>query len=302
MDRGVRREGTRWGTPRKRALFGPDGPDSMSSGSDVAEAQLRWPPDGKYPAMALSGRPYNDESLEEARSPMVELEDAVAQLQKELVEYRKEGAGEFFPDHEKVVVPSVTVAQVRGCTRMRGNGHSPGETQDAREVVTSPGEKCAEEPGYIRPVLVAGPPVYAWVVTWSLLFGSPPKRVRGFLRPPLLCQLRFNVPAVFRCVRVIDTLMKSRLCRQCSFPPRDLTWIVLVLVWLSCRLVWWSIMTSGKSGKLPAVDQAGASPTHSTPLPGTFLGLTLDLGSDRLYDLVKDIPDVMGLWALSRLL
>ena len=49
------------------------------------------------------------------------------------------------------------------------------------------------------------------------------------------------------------------------------------------------------SGKLPAVDQAGASPTPSTPLPGTFLGLTLELGSDRLYDLVKDIPDVMGL-------
>ena len=70
MDREVRREGTRWGTPRKRALFYSDGPDSMSSGNDVAEAQLRWPPDGEYPA--------------------VELEDAVARLQKELAEYRKE--------------------------------------------------------------------------------------------------------------------------------------------------------------------------------------------------------------------
>ena len=38
-------------------------------------------------------------------------------------------------------VPSDTVAQVRGCTRMRGcvgNGHFPGETQDAREVGVSP--------------------------------------------------------------------------------------------------------------------------------------------------------------------
>ena len=52
------------------------------------------------------------------------------------------------------------------------------------------------------------------------------------------------------------------------------------------------------SGKLPAVDQAGACPTPSTPLPGTFLGLALDLGSDRLYDLVKDIPDIISLWAL----
>ena len=29
-----------------------------------------------------------------------------------------------------------------------------------------------------------------------------------------------------------------------------------------------------------------------------FLGLGLDLGSDRLYDLIDDIPDVMGLRAL----
>ena len=52
------------------------------------------------------------------------------------------------------------------------------------------------------------------------------------------------------------------------------------------------------SGKLPAMNQAGASSTPSVPLPGTFLGLALDLGSDRLYDLVHDIPDAMGLRAL----
>ena len=34
------------------------------------------------------------------------------------------------------------------------------------------------------------------------------------------------------------------------------------------------------------------------PLPGTFLGLALDMRSDRLYDLIPDIPDVMGLRAL----
>ena len=49
---------------------------------------------------------------------------------------------------------------------------------------------------------------------------------------------------------------------------------------------------------LPVVNQAGATSTASSPLPGTFLGLSLDLGSDKLYDLVDDIPDVMGLWAL----
>ena len=37
----------------------------MSSGSDVVEAQLRWPPDDEYAAVAQSGRPCHDESLEE---------------------------------------------------------------------------------------------------------------------------------------------------------------------------------------------------------------------------------------------
>ena len=53
------------------------------------------------------------------------------------------------------------------------------------------------------------------------------------------------------------------------------------------------------SGKLPAMDQVVSSPAPSTPLPGTFLGFALDLGSDRLYDLVQDIPDVMGILALQ---
>ena len=50
----------------------------MSSGCDLSQAQLRWTPDGEYPMVAQSGRPYIDDSLEEARSPRVELEDVVA--------------------------------------------------------------------------------------------------------------------------------------------------------------------------------------------------------------------------------
>ena len=50
---------------------------------------------------------------------------------------------------------------------------------------------------------------------------------------------------------------------------------------------------------LPAVNQAGAATSASSPLPGTFLGLALDLRSDRLYDLVHDIQDVMGLRAIQ---
>ena len=44
--------------------------------------------------------------------------------------------------------------------------------------------------------------------------------------------------------------------------------------------------------------QVGATTSASIQLPGTFLGLGLDLGSNRLYDLIDDIPDVMGLRAL----
>ena len=47
-----------------------------------------------------------------------------------------------------------------------------------------------------------------------------------------------------------------------------------------------------------AVDKSGAATSALTQLPGRVLELALDLGSARLYDLVDDIPDVMGLRAL----
>ena len=56
----------------------------------MAEAQLGWPLDDEYPAVAQSGWPPEDEYIEEARSPRVELVDAVARLQKELAEFRTE--------------------------------------------------------------------------------------------------------------------------------------------------------------------------------------------------------------------
>ena len=74
-------EGSMWGTPRKRALFGLEGQHSVSSVSDVADAQLGWLPDNKYPEVAQSGWPPDDKYIEEARSPIVDLAD-VAQLQK----------------------------------------------------------------------------------------------------------------------------------------------------------------------------------------------------------------------------
>ena len=49
MDRVVHRRENRWGAPRKRALFGSDGPDSMSADSDVVEAQYWGPTDDVIP-------------------------------------------------------------------------------------------------------------------------------------------------------------------------------------------------------------------------------------------------------------
>ena len=84
-------------------------------------------------------------------------------------------------------------------------------------------------------------------------------------------------------------------CRQCLIPPGNLPWIVLVVFYLSYCFVTGSFLSSGRSS---TIDQAGPSSASSAPLLGTFLGLALDMSSDQLYDLVQDIPDVMGLRAL----
>ena len=78
----MRREGALWGTPRKRALFGPEGQDSVSSGSDVEVAQS-----------------------EEARSPRVELADVVARLQKEVEEFQAESG---YGSARRSAIPSQT--------------------------------------------------------------------------------------------------------------------------------------------------------------------------------------------------
>ena len=53
------------------------------------------------------------------------------------------------------------------------------------------------------------------------------------------------------------------------------------------------------SGRSPDMDQAGPSYAPSDPLPGTFFSLSLDIRSEKLYDLAPGIPDVMGLRALK---
>ena len=72
------------GTPRKRVLFGSDGPNSISSGSDVPEDRSGWPPDDEYPVTTQFRKLPKDDS------PRIKLENAVLQLQKDLDEVRAE--------------------------------------------------------------------------------------------------------------------------------------------------------------------------------------------------------------------
>ena len=81
-------------------------------------------------------------------------------------------------------------------------------------------------------------------------------------------------------------------CRQCLISPGNLVWIVLVILYISYCFVVGSFLSSGR---LFVMDQAGPSSASSAPLLGTFLGLALDMASNKQYDLVQDIPDVMRL-------
>ena len=172
-----------------------------------------------------------------------------------------------------------------------------------------PGESCTEERDYIRQILLAGLPVCAWTVTGSLLFGSPHRRVRGCSHSTLLCLLRLDefmtlscrfTPAfitsvliytgsgssfrgssvIARWKKILLGQYRSAFCRcgQCLVPPGNLACIVLIVIYLSYSLVAGGFVSSGRSS---AMDQVGPSSASSAPLPGTFLGLALDMRSDR---------------------
>ena len=80
----VRQTEHRWDTPRKRALFGSDEPDSTTSGSDVVETQDFGLPHDCYAMGVQSGLLIENDSPETARSPSKKLEDAVTQIQRDI--------------------------------------------------------------------------------------------------------------------------------------------------------------------------------------------------------------------------
>ena len=70
---------------------------------------------------------------------------------------------------------------------------------------------------------------------------------------------------------------------------------IVLLLCSFCRAFVTRVMASDRS---PDMDQAGPSYAPSAPLPGTFFDPSLDISSEKLYDLAPDITHVMGLRAL----
>ena len=92
-----------------------------------------------------------------------------------------------------------------------------------------PGESCAEERAYIRPALLTGSRVYAWMVTGSLLFGSPHRLVRSCFRSAVIFLLRIDRLDV---IRNNTTVLHNRLLVTVvsRFTPDIFlsAWIVLI--------------------------------------------------------------------------
>ena len=158
------------------------------------------------------------------------------------------------------------------CTCMRGcAGNSPGRTQDARNEGVRFGRdpKCVRGTTVISRTEMVCAEDSTYISTDHMKPGhATAKSVAG--------SLLFGSP--LGCVRGV--------------PAQDTTWIMLAGFWFYGCFVCWIVMSS--SVDFLAVDQVAADVADSTPLPGMFLGLAMD----RLYDLVDDIPDVMGLLAL----
>ena len=83
-------EGIQWNAPQKRVLFGSDGPDSTSSGSNIQENRPGWTPDNVYADSTQYRQLSEENGRDEAWSPSIKLEQALLQLQKDLEEAQAE--------------------------------------------------------------------------------------------------------------------------------------------------------------------------------------------------------------------
>ena len=145
----------------------------------------------------------------------------------------------------------------------------------------------------------------AQTVTGSLLAGSPHRLVRFRLYSVVL-SLRWiddlnisresPIPQKFH-LGTTDRRITPDICSP-GWSARVEIYLLLLreIVLILCSFCIAFATRAMASDRSP--NQAGPSYAPSAPLPGTFFGPTLDITSEKLYDLAPDIPDVMGLRAL----
>ena len=211
---------------------------------------------------------------------------------------------------------------------VRGSiGLSPGELSAGRELRGRTGLYKADLVGRIASVRVDS--------DWVTPLRISPQTCTGCFRSTFLFLLRIDgldvvwwsadvqhdrllvtlvsrfTPAIFISVWIVSGSRSSfggacvithwERLGQYLVPPGNFEWIVLILYYI-CSVVAGSFMASSRSSEMdqadPSYAPSGPSYAPSALLPVTFLGLALDLRSDRLCDLAPDIPDVMGLRAL----
>ena len=192
------------------------------------------------------------------------------------------------------------------------NSSTPGERctveLDFPRASFPPGESCAEDRNYIRLAWLAGSPVCTWTVTGSLLFGSPHRLVRSCFRSAVLFLRRIDELDIFR--------------KSTDVPQNHLFATVVSRLTPDICLLAWTVLISpsfcGESGDLWHCKRLGQ---YLIPL-GNFVRIVLFLcygsggpflcsfgtatrdvlgpclGSEKLYNLAQDIPDIMGLRAI----
>ena len=108
------------------------------------------------------------------------------------------------------------------------------------------------------------------------------------------------------------TLQSCRVTESYLFVPavrgelvlRDLRRLLELLLWTNFnyspifRTRWWRFIMSSGTGS-PTTEWAVRTPAVLEELPGIFRGFDLTLQSDCLYDVDKDIADVIGLRAIQ---
>ena len=168
---------------------------------------------------------------------------------------------------------------------------------------------------YIRPAPLAGSSVCARTVTGSLLFGYPHRLVWSCLSSVVL-SLRWTndldisrestgIPQNHHCGTVVSGITPDicisvwTVIVEIYLVPLNAELNYATIVLLLCYFYRAFAARAMASGRSFDMDQAGPSYAPSDPLPGTFFGLSLDITSEKLYDLAPEIPDVMGLRALT---